>query len=112
MAQGTSDQGKSAWKSTLTWAFRSTRVMTFDGLRPATVLVKAGKIIAVADWNDVPASAHLRDYGDYVILPGLVDTHVHINEAGSEKPGRADWEGFKTAKIGRASCRERVYVYV
>ena len=103
MAQGTSDQGKSAWKSTLTWAFRSTRVMTPDGLRPATVLVKAGKILAVADWNDVPASAHLRDYGDYVILPGLVDTHVHINEAGSEKPGRADWEGFKTATQAAAA---------
>ncbi|HEX4319461.1 MAG TPA: allantoinase AllB [Acidobacteriaceae bacterium] len=103
MAQGTSDQGKSAWKSTLTWAFRSTRVMTPDGLRPATVLVKAGKIIAVADWNDVPASAHLRDYGDYVILPGLVDTHVHINDAGGETPDRAGWEGFPSATQAAAA---------
>jgi allantoinase len=89
---------KDGWKSTLTWAFRSTRVMTADGLRPATVLVKAGKIVDVADWEEVPAAAHLRDYSDYVLLPGLVDTHVHINE-----PGRTEWEGFKTATQAAAA---------
>jgi allantoinase len=94
MAQGTNE----SWKSTLTWAFRSTRVVTPDGLRPAAVLVRAGRIVNVADWNDVPASAHLRDYGDYVLLPGLVDTHVHINE-----PGRTDWEGFRTATQAAAA---------
>ena len=82
----------------MTWAFRSTRVVTPDGLRPATILVREGKIIEVADWNDVPASAHLRDYGDYVLLPGLVVTHVHINE-----PGRTDWEGFRTATQAAAA---------
>jgi allantoinase len=86
------------WKSTLTWAFRSTRVATPDGLRPATVLVKSGRIVDVADWSRVPASAHLRDYGDYVLMPGLVDTHVHINE-----PGRTHWEGFKTATQAAAA---------
>jgi allantoinase len=94
MAQGAGE----SWKSTLTWAFRSTRVVTPEGLRPATVLVKAGRIVAVADWNDVSASAHLRDYGDYVLMPGLVDTHVHINE-----PGRTHWEGFKTATQAAAA---------
>jgi len=98
MAQGTSEDGKSAWQSTLTWAFRSTRVATPEGLRPATVLVREGRILAVTDWNDVPATAHLRDYGDYVLLPGLVDTHVHINE-----PGRTHWEGFKTATQAAAA---------
>jgi allantoinase len=94
MAQGANE----SWKSTLTWAFRSTRVVTTNGLRPATVLVKAGRIVEVADWNNVPAAAHLRDYGDYVLLPGLVDTHVHINE-----PGRTHWEGFKTATQAAAA---------
>lgn len=92
------DQKDRGWKSTLTWAFRSTRVVTPDGLRPATVLVKAGRITEVAAWEDVPAMAHLRDYGDYVLMPGLVDTHVHINE-----PGRSEWEGFKTATQAAAA---------
>jgi allantoinase len=87
-----------SWKSTLTWAFRSTRVVTPEGLRAATVLVKTGRIVEVAAWENVPATASLRDYGDYVLMPGLVDTHVHINE-----PGRTEWEGFKTATQAAAS---------
>jgi allantoinase len=94
MAQGASE----SWKSTLTWAFRSTRVVTPEGLRPATVLVKAERIAQVTGWDDVPATAHLRDYGDYVLLPGLVDTHVHFNE-----PGRTEWEGFKSATQAAAA---------
>lgn len=82
----------------MTWAFRSTRVVTPEGLRPATVLVKDGRIVEVAAWEDVPATAHLRDYGDYVLMPGLVDTHVHINE-----PGRTEWEGFKSATQAAAA---------
>ena len=92
MAQGATEAGKS------TLAFRSTRVVTPEGLRPAAVLVKAGKIVQVTDWGSVPASAQLRDYGDYVLMPGLVDTHVHINE-----PGRTDWEGFTTATQAAAA---------
>jgi len=98
MAQAAIQDRKSTWKSELLWAFRSTRVVTPEGLRPATVLVKAGRITEVADWESVPATAHLRDYGDYVLLPGLVDTHVHINE-----PGRTHWEGFKTATQAAAA---------
>ena len=87
-----------SWKSTLTWAFRSTRVVTPEGTRPATILVKQGRILEVAPWDNVPSDAHLRDYGDYVLLPGLVDTHVHIND-----PGRAEWEGFQTATQAAAA---------
>jgi allantoinase len=94
MAQGSGE----SWKTTLTWAFRSQRVVTPEGLREATILVKGDRIIEVAEWDDVPASAHLRDYGDHVLLPGLVDTHVHINE-----PGRTHWEGFKTATQAAAA---------
>jgi allantoinase len=98
MAHGNPPVSDQSWKSQLTWAFRSTRVVTPEGLRPATVLVKAGRIIEVATWESVPADAHLRDYGDYVLLPGLVDTHVHINE-----PGRTEWEGFATATQAAAA---------
>ncbi|WP_263352604.1 allantoinase AllB [Acidicapsa acidisoli] len=94
MAQGSGE----SWKTTLTWAFRSRRVATADGLRPATVVVKADRIVDVAEWNEVPVAAHLRDYGDHVLLPGLVDTHVHINE-----PGRTHWEGFRTATQAAAA---------
>jgi len=45
-----------------------------------------------ADGGDAPPGAALKDLGDLVVLPGLVDSHVHINE-----PGRTEWEGFETA---------------
>src|SRR5262245_19284101 len=70
---------------------RSARVVT-DRIAPAAVHVRAGRIDRVAAWNDVPAGAQLHDYDDLAILPGVVDTHVHLNE-----PGRTAWEGFATA---------------
>ena len=79
-------------------AFRSTRVLTPAGLVPATLLVEQERITGVCGWDEVPAVAHLHDYGDYVILPGLVDSHVHINE-----PGRTEWEGFTTATRAAAA---------
>lgn len=65
---------------------RSTRVVLENEVRPATLRVDNGSI---AEVGSGPAD---RDYGDLVILPGLVDSHVHVNE-----PGRTDWEGFASA---------------
>lgn len=79
-------------------AFRSTRVLTCGQLAPATVMVEHGRIVAVAGYNDVPMDAQLRDYRDAMILPGLMDSHVHINE-----PGRTEWEGFETATRAAAA---------
>jgi allantoinase len=73
-------------------AIRSRRVVTPHGVRPATVHVRNGVIEAVAGYEDVPSGKHVYDAGDSVVMPGLVDTHVHINE-----PGRTNWEGFETA---------------
>ena len=73
-------------------ALRSTRVLTSDGLRAATLVVERERIAGISEWHETPAGAELRDFGDLVLLPGLVDTHVHINE-----PGRTEWEGFETA---------------
>ena len=70
-------------------ALRSRHVVTPDGVRPDTVSVRGGRIAAIGD--PLP-SAHVVDVGDHWILPGLVDTHVHVNE-----PGRTEWEGFATA---------------
>jgi len=82
----------------MTKAFRSTRVLLPEGLAPATLTVESGRICEVRGWSDVPAGAMLKDAGDSVLLPGLVDTHVHMNE-----PGRTEWEGFWTATRAAAS---------
>jgi allantoinase len=79
-------------------ALRSTRVLTPHGLMPATLLVEDERISVVRAWDEVPSEALLHDFGDYVLLPGLVDTHVHINE-----PGRTEWEGFTTATRAAAA---------
>ncbi|WP_433113103.1 allantoinase AllB [Micromonospora sp. CA-246542] len=70
---------------------RSTRVVTPQGERPATVCVTDGRIEAVTDHSAVP-DGPVTDLGDLALLPGLVDTHVHVNE-----PGRTEWEGFASA---------------
>ncbi|WP_374207323.1 allantoinase AllB [Streptomyces sp. APSN-46.1] len=78
---------------------RSTRVITPEGTRAASVAVAGGKITAVlAHEAEVPAGARLEDFGDDVLLPGLVDTHVHVND-----PGRTEWEGFWTATRAAAA---------
>jgi allantoinase len=66
---------------------RSNRVVTPTGVRPAAITIEGSRIVAV----DQSAQAD-TDYGDLVIMPGLVDSHVHVNE-----PGRTEWEGFATA---------------
>lgn len=77
---------------------RGQRVVTPDGLRPASVHVRRGRIVAVEPYDAVPEGCPVDDAGDRVLMPGIVDTHVHIND-----PGRADWEGFETATRAAAA---------
>ena len=79
-----------------TLALRSRRVVTPQGVHPATIHVRQGKIERVGAWEET--TGDLLDCGDSVILPGLVDSHVHINE-----PGRTEWEGFATATRAAAA---------
>jgi allantoinase len=79
-------------------AFLSRRVVTPEGIRPAAVVVEDGLIREVVAPDQVPRFAGALDFGDLAILPGLVDSHVHINE-----PGRSDWEGFETATRAAAA---------
>ncbi|QCX79953.1 Allantoinase [Streptomyces sp. YIM 121038] len=78
---------------------RSTRVITPEGTRAASVAVSGGTIVAVRP-HDAPVEpgARLEDVGDHALLPGLVDTHVHVND-----PGRTEWEGFWTATRAAAA---------
>ncbi|MEK6374303.1 MAG: allantoinase AllB [Acidobacteriota bacterium] len=77
---------------------RSRNVVTPQGTREAAIHVRGGRIERVADYDDVPAGAPVDDYGDLLLLPGVVDSHVHVNE-----PGRTEWEGFETATRAAAA---------
>ncbi|HVS01375.1 MAG TPA: allantoinase AllB [Thermoanaerobaculia bacterium] len=77
---------------------RSRRVVTAQGLHPAAVRVDGGRIAAIEPWEGVPAGAPAEELGDLVLMPGLVDTHVHCND-----PGRGDWEGFANATRAAAA---------
>ncbi len=80
-------------------AIRARRAVTPDGVRPVTVAVRAGRIAALAGFADTLDAARCEELAtEEVLLPGLVDTHVHINE-----PGRTDWEGFATATRAAAA---------
>jgi allantoinase len=74
-------------------------VVTPDRIAPAAILVEDDRITSVVDPDEVPPAGYrIHDFGDAVLLPGLVDSHVHIND-----PGRADWEGFETATRAAAA---------
>ena len=64
----------------------------------AAVHIEAGRIEAIAAWDAVPPGAELLDFDDAVIMPAVVDTHVHVNE-----PGRTEWEGFRSATRSAAA---------
>jgi allantoinase len=75
---------------------RGRRVLTPEGLRPASIYMDAGRVTRLASFENVPAGVVPAEAGDSLVMPGLVDSHVHVNE-----PGRTEWEGFATA--GRAA---------
>ncbi len=81
----------------MTLVVRARRVVLPGGERAAAVHTEDGVVTAVTAFDDAPAGAvTLAD--DEVLLPGLVDSHVHVNE-----PGRTEWEGFATATRAAAA---------
>jgi len=76
------------------WKIRSRRVVLPGGTQPASITIRDGVIHEVGPFEAFTN----QDVGDLVIMPGLVDTHVHINE-----PGRTEWEGFFTATRAAAA---------
>ena len=77
---------------------RGERVVLPDGTRPASIHVTGGRIAEVGAYEDSPTGVDQINARDLVVLPGLVDTHVHVNE-----PGRTDWEGFAHATRAAAA---------
>jgi allantoinase len=77
---------------------RGSRVVTPAGTRQASIHIDDGRITAIADFDQIAPSVGIVEAGDSIVMPGLVDTHVHINE-----PGRTDWEGFQTATKAAAA---------
>jgi allantoinase len=77
---------------------RSRRVVMPGGVAESAILVMDGRITAIAEYGARVEAAADIDLGDLALLPGLVDTHVHVNE-----PGRTEWEGFATATRAAAA---------
>src|SRR4029078_7878183 len=69
-----------------------------ETVAPRSVHISEERIVFVGDYDDVFAGCELGDAGDSVVIPGLVDTHVHINA-----PGRTEWEGFRSATLAAAA---------
>jgi len=72
---------------------RGRRVVYEGAVAPASIHISAGRISAIAPFDETPPGAEIVEAGeDSFVMPGLVDSHVHVNE-----PGRTEWEGFETA---------------
>ena len=81
------------------FTLRARRVVLADGVRAACVVVADGRVAGVRPWDEAPAGVPLETLADdTALLPGVVDTHVHVND-----PGRADWEGFAHATRAAAA---------
>ncbi|WP_226365275.1 allantoinase AllB [Pseudonocardia sp. ICBG162] len=78
---------------------RGKRIMTTAGEQPREIGVTGGRIVAIEPLGNGLDGARVIDLADdEVLLPGLVDTHVHVNE-----PGRTEWEGFASATRAAAA---------
>ncbi len=79
-------------------AISGNNILTPDGIRKAVLLIKDGRIAGIADALPGGTEVMMVDIADQLLMPGITDPHVHINE-----PGRAAWEGFETATRAAAA---------
>ncbi len=77
---------------------RSRRVLTARGIRAGAVHVRNGRIIGILDIDDVPPGCPVDDADEHVVMPGLVDSSVHVGE-----PGRTSPDDFETATRAAAA---------
>ncbi len=69
----------------------SSRILTDKGFFDGTILIKNGRISKLIEGKVLSTDFEINYLNDLVVMPGLIDSHVHINE-----PGRTEWEGFET----------------
>src|SRR5580692_523348 len=81
-----------AMSDTGTLLIRSRRMVLPDGVSEGAAFVRDGRIELIGGYDLQQEADQTVDLGDLPLLPGLVDSHVHVNE-----PGRTEWEGFATA---------------
>jgi len=86
---------------------------------PTSIVIENGRIVALLDGRQAPAGANVIDLGTRFVLPGLIDSHVHLNsdsgglarliEGVTESAGhnalRAQWNGMKTLMAGFTTVR-------
>ena len=84
---------------TLDSVVRARRAIVGGSEVPATLAVRGGSIVAIEEYDaELTAPSVVRLEDDEVLMPGVVDSHVHVND-----PGRAHWEGFTTATRAAAA---------
>lgn len=78
---------------------RGQRVVQPDTIAPRSVHIREERIVFVGDYDDLVGGCEIVDAGEEsIVMPGLVDTHVHVNA-----PGRTEWEGFRSATLAAAA---------
>ncbi|XP_071999349.1 allantoinase, mitochondrial-like isoform X2 [Engystomops pustulosus] len=78
---------------------RSKRVVIGNSISAADIIITDGKITNILPWGKLQSSgSQLLDVGELVVMAGIIDPHVHVNE-----PGRTAWEGFRTATLSAAA---------
>eukprot|EP01112_Ceratiomyxa_fruticulosa_P021950 TRINITY_DN7904_c0_g2_i1.p1 TRINITY_DN7904_c0_g2~~TRINITY_DN7904_c0_g2_i1.p1 ORF type:complete len:683 (-),score=156.90 TRINITY_DN7904_c0_g2_i1:79-2052(-) len=85
-------------KHNLSTVVKGKKVLIDGNIIPASIHIRDGIIVKISGYEDVPPNTKVIDAENLVVMPGLVDTHVHVNE-----PGRTEWEGFLTATRAAAA---------
>ena len=85
---------------------RSQRVVTPTGIRPAAVHIRGEKIVGVLEFSDVPAGCPLDDAGRAAVIPGVVDTHVHVNDSDGPRGERLEMATRAAAAGGITTLME------
>ncbi|UEG48710.1 allantoinase AllB [Ferruginibacter lapsinanis] len=73
-------------------AIKTNRIVLPEGIKKGAVIIDSGVIVDIVDELSDNNNYYVVDVGNHLLMPGVIDPHVHINE-----PGRTDWEGFNTA---------------